>query len=505
MQDSLKIERIIYHALSAIWRQRKVILIPTLIFPFLGLIVGVVTPKKYESSTTILVQETSRINPFLEDLSISTHLKERMESLNVLLHSRHVLLGVLGDLGEIDEDSNPRVIVDKLDELSRSVSANLMGKELVEIKLRSTNPENMDKKLDIISKRFVEKVLAPSWSSLNSSEKFLSAELERNRESLSESEKSLAEFKSRHSEELPELHASNVERLSKVQSELSTKRGEYAGAKAALESLQSRLIHSNPTVGKLEEKIIKLSGDLALLRARYTEQHSKVQAAARAIQNLQEERTQMLAKTKDTDIEQLWNVASTMFSEGSDKQPLLTSQMESIEKIRAKISSLENEIKKLEESEINLRKKVNNFGSIEKELMELQRDSSVKREVYESMLKRSEMARVTSELGKFEVPDRIKVIDDPTMPPLIVTFPLIVFVLAGVIGGIAMGIGMAVMIESADNTIRYSQQLVMLTNQPVLFRVEPYVDELTQLLEADVNKPKGGASWYKQLFRSSSI
>jgi hypothetical protein len=43
---------------------------------------------------SILIQEPGKLNPFLEDLTVKTNLKDRMEALRALLTSRHVLVGV---------------------------------------------------------------------------------------------------------------------------------------------------------------------------------------------------------------------------------------------------------------------------------------------------------------------------------------------------------------------------------------------------------------------------
>lgn len=76
------------------WRRRYLVIVPVLLLPLSGAIVGILAPKNYQTSTTILFQEAAQQNPFLEDLSIATNLKARMAALNALLHSRHILASV---------------------------------------------------------------------------------------------------------------------------------------------------------------------------------------------------------------------------------------------------------------------------------------------------------------------------------------------------------------------------------------------------------------------------
>lgn len=57
----------------------------------MGVVIGLLSPKQYVSHTSMLVQETSKMNPFLEDLAVSSQMKERFSGLQTLLHSRHIL------------------------------------------------------------------------------------------------------------------------------------------------------------------------------------------------------------------------------------------------------------------------------------------------------------------------------------------------------------------------------------------------------------------------------
>ena len=70
----------IHLILSAIWRHRYLIILPAMILPVIALIISFLAPRTWESHTTILVQESAKMNPFLEDLSVSTDLKDRIDT-----------------------------------------------------------------------------------------------------------------------------------------------------------------------------------------------------------------------------------------------------------------------------------------------------------------------------------------------------------------------------------------------------------------------------------------
>lgn len=478
MRPALAIQRIMYRVLEAGWQHWRYIAYPALILPLMALLIGFILPKTYEIQTTILFQEPSKINPFMQDISIDANIKERMSSINALLHSRHVLTNVLRDLKIIQKDHDARHVANEVDRLSSTLSAELEGDGLVTIRVRHTDPMQMSGLLEAVSRRFVEKVLAPAWVSLTNSEEFLDRELTESRKRLEKSENALADFKSKHSEELPMLHASNVARLAKIQTDLSEKRSQFSGAQGALKSLKSRLVQTNPVIGRLEEQIIRYSGELALLKARYTDQHSKVKGVQRALTRLQTERRQLLNNGPDKSNETVrnadqrgtWNVTV----DNNQTQPLLVAQMEQMEMARVQVTTLEKEIGVLERAEIDLQSKVRNFGSIERTLQGLERQTKVRRDMHEQMMQRAEMASITGNLSKFEVPSRVKMIDRPFKPPYRVSpLPLPVFGLAGFFGGIMLGVGVIAMQEVANTSVRYPHQLVRLMNVPVLLSIAP--------------------------------
>jgi len=474
------------------WRRRYLIVMPILLMPFFGLAVGTFSPKKYETSTTILFQEASEHNPFLEDLAIATNLRDRMEALNALLHSRHILANVAWQrkliTEEMDEKSKAQVIAD----LSKALNAKLVGDNLIKITYRAPDKTEMKETLAMVSMRFVERVLAPQRSSVIQSESFLSKELEGRRADLQTAEQALAEYKNKYASELPRLHTANVARLSELQAYLAERRIELDGAKAAQASLALRLSQTNPVVGKIEESIINVMAELTQLRARYTDQHSEVQNVLARLKSLEKERNRILSQMQQLDesdlkkvrLERLWAIATTAneTDKGNNQHPLLISQLERLQQADDHIERLNKEVLSLTEEIKALNKKVNGYGQHERRLKELERDIQVRQKIYQDLAERYEMARVTRSLGKNEESERVKLIDPPFEPLAPINMPIPIFVIAGLVAGIGLGIGLAIIAELLDTSIRRKDTLVEMLNVPVLARIPPHND-LSDLLK----------------------
>ena len=462
----------VYFLLCGAWRRRYQLLLPALLMPIIGLAVGLLSPKHYQAHTSMLIQETAKMNPFLEDLAVSTMLKERIDGLKTLLHSRHILGAVARELQLADEQAPPDQLDNIIGELSAALSVEMAGKDLLRIEYRADDPANMEAVLTAVSHHFVEQLLAPERSSMQDSRFFLGEHLKHRQQELDAAEKALADFRSQHAAELPALHTSQVARLSQLRQRLAERSTELAGAQKRLGSIDQQLSQSNPVLGRLEESIVRIRGELALYRARYTDNHSLIRGALRNLRRLEQERRQLLSRDNPgLDADQLWDIASNNNIAGSDVQPLLISQLERLQLARSGVDALTEEVTSLNALIRELERKTAEYGQHASRLAELERDLKIKREFYDDLLLRHEQARLTGSLGIFEKDKRIKVIDRPFTPTRPANLPLWLFAVAGLAGGIALGCGLALLLEIGDTSLRRRDQLQALTGQPVLCRL----------------------------------
>ncbi len=457
------------------WRRRYIIILPILILPLVGLAIDMKMDKRYESHTSMLIQETSKMNPFLEDFAVSAMLKERLDALQTLLHSRHILGIVALDMGLLNEDTTPIKHDQVIAKLSNALTMSMVGKDLIRIEYSSSTPEGMKETLEAISTHFIEQLLAPERSSMKDSAFFLAGYLDNRRDELEVAEANLARFKELNADSLPELHNANADRLAKLKMLLAERQAELAGVKKSLGGLSRQLSQTNPIIGRLEEQIVSLRGDLTLLNARYTDKHSRVQAILRELTRLEDERQVLLGQKHNViNAEQLWDMASSVTHKSTDgQQPLLITQLENLQIGRSKIDFLTEEILSLNAMVDELEKSSENYGEKEEQIYKLERELKIKHDLYEELLHRYEMAKVTRALGTFEQGKRIKIIDRPFTPVSASSPSRIIFLIAGIIAGIVFGCGIAVVLAVTDTTIGRRDILEKLTGAPVLTRIPP--------------------------------
>ncbi|MFZ3408596.1 GumC family protein [Vibrio chagasii] len=456
--------------LNGMWRQRYVIVIPILILPFVGFGVSKLAPTKYDSHTSMLIQETAKMNPFLEDIAVSTMLKDRMSALRTLLHSRHVLYSVAEELQltthNMSEVQKQEIITD----LSERLSVTQMGKDFLKISLTSNTPIGMEETLSSVSEHFIEQILAPERSSIQDSSSFLRIHIDERSAELAKAEEELARYINENVHSTPEVQSQSLNRLASLKQTLAEKEAELSGVEKSLGSIDQQLSKTNPVIGRLEDQIIDTQSSLTLLKAKYTNKHSAVQAKVLELERLENERKTLLAqKQPGMNSDQLWDIASsTSRDKLSETQPLLVTQLHNLQLVRGRYESLKEETKSLKTMIFELEHKANNFGDNAKEMYRLQRDVEVKRQLFDELNERYEMAQLTGSLGVFEENKRVKIIDLPYTPSIKSNMPTFIFILAGLIAGIGLGAGLAILFELFDSSIKRKSDIEAIMGVSVL-------------------------------------
>ncbi len=460
--------------LGIVWRYRYTIALPILILPLVGYIIGSKMPKNYASHTSMLIQETAKMNPFLEDFSVSPLLEERIGSLNTLLHSRHILTAVAEELELITPDTTAEQKDIAIGKLSGKLKMRVISKDVYQLELKDSQPAHMKRTLDIVSRYFVDALLTPERSSITGSADFLNREIEKNLTELKKAEQQLAHFKNTYPNELPEHRTAHIARLEQLKKDYAEASSKLAGEEKRLGSLAKQLSSTNPIISGIEDKIIHTKSELSAKRTRYTEEHSQIKSLIFTLKQLEEERKKIIESTDDiNNIKNLWVMANNYISTDSGELTLLMTQLQELQKNQGEVAHLREQTQYLEKNITDLEAKLKDMGSREQELGNVIRDISVKRSLHSDLLKRYQMAKITGSLSSFESQDRVKIIDKPYTPTRPTNPPVIIFIIAGVFGGLALGLGIALIGEVTDSTIRRSDQITSLTTQDFLVQIPP--------------------------------
>jgi len=224
------LSEIISMLLYAGWRRRYLICVPAILLLPLSILGSRYAPKTYEARTILLLQETGKENPFLKDFVVGLHVKERISALRALVKSEHVLLKVLKDIKTPEELADPRYVAIEMRKLGGAITVELIGTDLLELRLRSGVPQGMGRTLGAIKQRFLERLLSPERSTLGATRKFLADQLAERKKALDAAEQDMAEFRIRYADKLPGLLTSSVQQLGSLQHQLQERTMQLSAA-----------------------------------------------------------------------------------------------------------------------------------------------------------------------------------------------------------------------------------------------------------------------------------
>jgi uncharacterized protein involved in exopolysaccharide biosynthesis len=282
----------------------------------------------------------------------------------------------------------------------------------------------------------------------------------------------LATFRSEHRSELPQLFISNQEALETVERQRQLKSVELSGVKARLDMLEKKLGKANPVIGLLEDNIIRAESELAILKTRYTEKHSKIVNLNRQIETLKAKQREILQSADDVqniDIDRLWQLANTLPGEDQDNQTnLLVTQIVALQESRNQYAQVIEEMAMLDAQVEGLTLRLTQSSEVDKQLRKLERDYSVKSDLYSDMLSRYEMAKLTGKLVRYEGPDKVKQIERAYSPTRPINSPLSLTVIIGLVLGIFAGVLFVFVAELLDPTVKDKQTAEKLINRPVI-------------------------------------
>ncbi|MBF0483987.1 MAG: hypothetical protein HQL25_04710 [Candidatus Omnitrophica bacterium] len=123
------------------FHRKHYVIISTILGLVLGTGLGMILPKKYQSSTTILVEEGKTDNPLFDKIAVSTTVQQRMSGIRESILGWNSLIELVERL-HLDKDVNSKLDFEKLIlGLKKDIVIQMRGPNLLEMSYEGKNPE----------------------------------------------------------------------------------------------------------------------------------------------------------------------------------------------------------------------------------------------------------------------------------------------------------------------------------------------------------------------------
>ena len=448
--------------------------------PLLAYGVSRLLPEKFKSQTLVLIEQPTVSNKIVESLD-TTDINQRLASMQSQILSRSRLEPIIHQFNLYPQYVNREPMDDLVLRLQKAIEvtpilpmAETRAQQLPGFYIAVTlnNAQNAQGVCTALTSMFIEQNLRLRQENSEVTTRFLAQELATAKASLDEQDGKLAAFKSHHIGELPDDEQTNLNLLTGLTSQLDASTQALVRAqqdKTFTESLLSQQVaawqasqtgHDPET---LEQQLSVLQAHLATLQSSYTDDYPDVIRAKNDIAVLQK-------KIADSEGP---NKASA-----NNKGPKTSVEPAQIQQLRAQVHNDDLMIAAKTKEQEQIRKQINLYQdrvqsspAVEQQYKELTRGYQTALESYNELQKKRDDSAMATNLERKQEGEQFRVLDPANLPekPDFPNRPL--FALGGLFGGLALGLGIAYLLEIKDSSFKTERDVEFALHLPVLAMV----------------------------------
>jgi polysaccharide chain length determinant protein (PEP-CTERM system associated) len=447
-----------------------------------GLTVSLILPKKYTSSTLVLIEQpavpTDLIRPVITD-----DLNQRMASMKAQILSRSRLEMIVNKFNLYPQKRATAHMDDLVDQLKGTINVELIeplaGSSNREppgfnVSVTFDNPQLAQQICQEVTSMFMEQNATNRVDKSNKTTLFLTEQVEEAKQKLAEQDKKLAQFKGEHLVSLPEQEQTNLTLLTGLNTQLEAATQALTRAQQD-KTLNETLLGQQETNWKAsqvgqqnpetqEQELSTLQEQLSALLTRYTPEHPDVVKAKAQIEDLKKRMAEApTPKTPPT------------ASQAALREP------PSMQQLRTRIKQDEFNIVDLTKRQGQIQDQIRSVQGrlqaspvVEQQLKELTRSYQTASDIYNDLLKKRENSAMARDLEHQQQGESFKVLDAPSLPST-PSFPKkTVFVGGGFGGGLALSLGILYLLALSDKSMYTERDVEQCLKLPVLATVPSF-------------------------------
>lgn len=434
----------------------------------LALVVGIFWPKKYEATTTILVQENNIIKPLTEGLAAPTEVADRAGIAQEVIFSRKIMDKILKDGGWMKDHPSPLDQVNLIKQIQDNTTITTPRPDLLQISYADTDPQRSYNVTREMARLFIDASLTSKQKESTSAYEFMNGQVKEYAAKLNAIGQKMKNYLDTHADAAPGNQVDTNTRIAQLRQEMETARIDIAelGSKSATLggqlSGQSEIAVAQTREGIYGSQIAQLQAKLAQLKLTYTDSYPDVVRTRHEIDDLRQQMKQ--AETQKAASKVAGTPIDNVVQFNPVYQDLTTKRADvygDLAAARARLSASSSQLK----DELERSKRV---AATADEMAALTADYETNKDIYQDLLKRREQARVSMDLDR-ERRGLTFQIQDPAMMPLVPSGLRIAhFAAAGIVLAALVPLGLLFGVARYDPRVRSRELLEYSTGLPVL-------------------------------------
>lgn len=460
---------------AAVLRRRKW----SILVPFAGvsgivILVALLLPPTYRSSSTILIEQQDIPADFVK-ATVSTYAEQQIQIINQRIMSTARLLEVINRFGlyqDLRARKSAEEIVGRMrDDIElRPVSVDVVDPKTgrpatatIAFTLSfegERGPEKVCRVANVLASLFLEENAVTRERQAGEVSRFLESELAKVKAGLARIDANVAAFKETHVETLPELVQVNMQSVHDTERGMDMLTGRMAQLQEREEYLKAQLA-GTPAEFREKEAARGRLGELEVrlinLRQHCSEEHPDIVKCRSEIAQIEESLGQGPRETRAS-------------SRRPDNPAYIALDSE-LAGVRTEIRSSRAQLSDLRERLSGYRHNVWASPQVETEYKALMMARDNTRAKYDDLMRKVMEARVSQGLEKEQKGERFTIIDPARVPEKPCKPNRMAIVLIGLVLAAGAGLGSGAFREYADKSVRSGRDLTVETSFPVLAEV----------------------------------
>ena len=446
-------------------KRRRILIINLMLGSvFIALLIGFLVPPTYEAETTLRVKQSKGLaNSLLDEIPISSPLntKQLMLTYAETLKSRTVVQSV------IDQTQTGKAEIPKYEDMVKRITTQpVKDTELLKIKVEAKSPEEAQLLANTLVATFYDRLLNLVRSEQANVRDFIAQRVQESKIELEKAETALEQYKRQQKITAPADDAKAIiDRQAYVKRLAAENAVNSAMAQAKFSTAQQQLatekpgfVADSPLIQQSKIRLADLEVELVGLSQSYGDSHPRVLALKASINDAK--------KKLNTEVAQV--IQAEAPSMNPIHQGLLQSRIQAEAEMAATAAQREAINRVMSQADQELV----NLPAKEQGITRLTRDAMVAQEIYVTLAKRYEEARISEVMQ----PTDVQVIDVAIAPERPVAPKKTLNVLVALIIGSLFGVGIAIYLEYVNRTINTVKEAKQFLGLPVLGVIPDFDD-----------------------------
>lgn len=460
----------IQQIVKIIKRRKLFLFIPFIAINLAAILISLLLPPIYQSSSTILVEEQEIPVQYVMT-TVTSYVEKRLQEIKQKIMSSVRLKEIIDKYALYTDDIDKKTVEEIISNMRDDINVELISADIIDQRTGrpsqatvaftltykgKNNPDKVQQVTSVLTSLFLEENIKSRERQVVEASSFFEEEKNKIEKDMQVLEISLSKFKNDHINELPEVLNINIQDvrltnndIDKLSEKLKLLKKDEANLKVQLSSVSSQLLE--------DDRVNKIKLEINKLRSQYTDEYPQIKYLKNEIEKIETQK--LIDKSEKT--------TNPAFSN-------LNGQLQSIQ---SEIVSTKNQIELYEKRKSNLTGYINATPVVEQEYRTLLINRDSLKSKYDDLMRKYMEANIAQGLEKEQKGERFTLIDPPRIPEKPFKPNRLAIVLIGFFLASGAGIGVTALTEITDDTIRGTQSIKNMLDSPILGTVPLILNE----------------------------